>query len=153
MKHRSYSRPGTRQLTGIAVRQVANALRRRGAATLEFALCLPLLLILTFGIIETCDAIFLKQSLILAAQEGARVAVVPGANDGNVRQQVRLILQARGVQEESITITPGNFTNASFGSLITVNVVARVEQNSPSFMGLLSGQRINGSCTMMMEHN
>ncbi len=153
MKHRPYLRPGTRRLTGVAVGQLAIAARRRGVAALEFALCLPMLLLLTFGIIETCDAIFLKQSLLLAAQEGARVAVVPGANDGNVRQQVRLILQARGVQEESITITPGNFTSAPFGSLITVNVVARVEQNSISYMGLLSGRRVNGSCTMMMEHN
>jgi hypothetical protein len=153
MKHRPYLRPGTRRLTSVALGQLTGAARRRGAAALEFALCLPMLLLLTFGIIETCDAIFLKQSLLLAAQEGARVAVVPGANDGNVRQQVRLILQARGVREESITITPGNFVNAPFGSLITVNVVARVEQNSISYMGLLSGRRVNGSCTMMMEHN
>ena len=126
---------------------------RLGGATLEFALCLPMLVTITYGIIESCDVIFLKQSLVLAAQEGARVAVVPGANDGNVRQQVRLILQARGVQEDSITITPANFPSAPFGTLITVDVVARVEQNTNSLFGLFSGRRINGSCTMIMEHN
>jgi len=116
-------------------------------------LSLPLLMILTFGIIECCDAVFLKQSLTLAAQEGARVAVVPGANSENVRVQVRQILQARGVQEDSIEIRPPNFASAPFGSLITVRVDARVDQNSSSFMGILSGHRVTGSTTMMMEHN
>ncbi|MBL8853821.1 MAG: pilus assembly protein [Planctomycetaceae bacterium] len=130
-----------------------DSFRRRGAAALEFAVCLPMILLVTFGIIETCDAIFLKQSLILAAQEGARVAVVPGATTTNVRFQVELILRARGVQEESITITPANFPSAPFGSLITVNVVARIDRNSNSYLGLMTGRRVNGSCTMMMEHN
>lgn len=130
-----------------------DSLQRQGAAALEFAVCLPMLLLVTFGIIETCDAIFLKQSLVLASQEGARVAVVPGATDVNVRTQVQLILRARGVREESITITPANFTTAPFGSMITVNVVARIEQNSSSYLGLMTGRRVNGSCTMMMEHN
>ncbi|MDP1563739.1 MAG: pilus assembly protein [Pirellulaceae bacterium] len=130
-----------------------DSLRRQGSAALEFAVCLPMLLLVTFGIIETCDAIFLKQSLVLASQEGARVAVVPGATQINVRTQVEFILRARGVQEESITITPANFTTAPFGSMITVNVVARIEQNSSSYLGLMTGRRVNGSCTMMMEHN
>jgi hypothetical protein len=129
------------------------SLGRRGAAALEFAVSLPMLLFLTFGIIETCDAIFLRQSLILAAQEGARVAVVPGATATNVRFQTEIILRARGVQEESITITPANFQTAPFGSMITVSVVARVDQNTNSYLGLMTGRRINGSCTMMMEHN
>lgn len=132
---------------------LTQSLQRQGAAALEFAVCLPMLLLITFGIIETCDAIFLKQSLILAAQEGTRVAVVPGATTANVRFQTELILRARGVQEESITITPANFRNAPFGSMITVNVVARIDQNSNSYLGLMTGRRINGSCTMMMEHN
>lgn len=132
---------------------LVQSVQRQGAAALEFAVCLPMLLLITFGIIETCDAIFLKQSLILAAQEGTRVAVVPGATTTNVRFQTELILRARGVTEESITITPANFQNAPFGSMITVNVVARIDQNSSSYLGLMTGRRINGSCTMMMEHN
>lgn len=130
-----------------------DSLRRRGAAAIEFAVCLPMVLLITFGIIETCDAIFLKQSLILAAQEGARVSVVPGATMTNVRFQTELILRARGVQEESITVTPANFPTAPFGSMITVNVVARIDRNSSSFLGLMTGRTVNGSCTMMMEHN
>lgn len=139
--------------TSNGVGSFVDSLRRRGSVALEFAVCLPMLLLVTFGIIETCDAIFLKQSLVLASQEGARVSVVPGATDVNVRAQVQLILRARGVQEESITISPANFTTAPFGSMITINVVARIEQNSSSYLGLMTGRRVNGSCTMMMEHN
>jgi Flp pilus assembly protein TadG len=132
---------------------MVETLQRQGAAALEFAICLPMLMLITFGIIETCDAIFLKQSLILAAQEGARVAVVPNATATNVTTQVQNILSARGVQHESITISPNNFTTAPFGSMITVNVIARIDQNSNSYLGLMTGRRINGSCTMMMERN
>ncbi len=46
--------------------------RRFGTATLETAVSLPLLVILVFGVIEMANAVFLKQSMNLAAYEAAQ---------------------------------------------------------------------------------
>ncbi|MEI6207934.1 MAG: TadE/TadG family type IV pilus assembly protein [Desulfuromonadales bacterium] len=48
----------------------------KGQALVEFALILPLLLLLLFGIIEFGRAFFQKNMTINAAREGARFAVV-----------------------------------------------------------------------------
>jgi Flp pilus assembly protein TadG len=48
----------------------------RGAAAVEFALVLPILILLLFGIIEFARAWNVRQTLTDAAREGARVAVV-----------------------------------------------------------------------------
>jgi Flp pilus assembly protein TadG len=48
----------------------------RGAAAVEFALVLPLLVLLLFGIIEFSRVWNLKQTLTDAAREGTRIAVI-----------------------------------------------------------------------------
>ena len=53
---------------------------RRGAAVLEAALVLPLLMILIFGGIEFGYAFFVKHSLQNAARSGARAGVVADSN-------------------------------------------------------------------------
>ncbi len=49
---------------------------RRGQALVEFALTLPLLMLLLMGIVEIGRAWNMKQTLTDAAREGARLAVV-----------------------------------------------------------------------------
>lgn len=52
----------------------------RGAAAVEFALILPLLCLLVFGIINFGDMLSVRQGVSQAAAEGARAAAVnPGA--------------------------------------------------------------------------
>ena len=53
----------------------------RGAAAVEFALIVPFLMILVFGIINFGDMLSVRQSVSQAASEGARAAAVhPGSN-------------------------------------------------------------------------
>src|SRR5919202_6635011 len=47
-----------------------------GAAIVEFAIVLPLLLLLVFGIADFGRALFIKNNLTSAARSGARVAAV-----------------------------------------------------------------------------
>jgi TadE-like protein len=55
--------------------------RDRGAAAVEFALCLPILLLLVFGIIDFGRALNAQITLTQAANEGVRLAALgdPGA--------------------------------------------------------------------------
>jgi Flp pilus assembly protein TadG len=56
---------------------IARVLRdERGATMVEFAIIFPLLAILVFGAIDFGRAFFIRNSLISAAREGARVGAV-----------------------------------------------------------------------------
>jgi Flp pilus assembly protein TadG len=64
---------------------VTRTLRRwrdRGAAAVEFALCVPLLVLLIFGSIEFGLAVQARTSVGNAAREGVRMASLVGAHDG-----------------------------------------------------------------------
>jgi len=54
--------------------------RSRGQALVEFALVVPFFFLLLFGIIEAGRFIFYYESLSHATREGARYAIVNGAN-------------------------------------------------------------------------
>lgn len=71
--------------------------RRRGGAAVEMAVVTPLLLTLLFGIIEYGWAFAVKQSLVTAAREGARVASMPGSTDGEITARVADYMQPLGL--------------------------------------------------------
>jgi len=100
----------------------------RGTALMEMAFTLPLLLLISVGIIEFGRAFQTWQILTNAAREGARVAVLPGMTDAMVTARVQEYIQA-GVLDPSVTPTITIQRNASIsygsgtatGSKVTVN--------------------------------
>lgn len=69
-----------------------------GAALLEVALTLPLVLLIAIGIFEFGRAYQTWQILTNAAREGARVAVLPGSDDDTVEERVLDYLEAGLIQ-------------------------------------------------------
>jgi len=62
---------------GCSVRQCMKTMRdRKGVAAVEFALILPLLVVLLFGIIEFGLLLYNKQVITNASREGARAGIV-----------------------------------------------------------------------------
>jgi Flp pilus assembly protein TadG len=119
-----------------ALRRVRHNLIRsdRGAAAVEFALLLPVLILLVFGIVEFGRAYNLYLAVTHAAREGARIASVrngTGATDGEIKTQIA-DRSAIGVMESNIEITPGpNFKTP--GQAITVLVHYPVTLTIPLF--------------------
>jgi Flp pilus assembly protein TadG len=66
----------------------------RGAALLETAVTLPIILLISVGIFEFGRAYQTWQVLTNAAREGARVAVIAGTTDDQVRTAVRAYMIA-----------------------------------------------------------
>ena len=62
---------------------------QRGAALLETAVTLPLILFVSVGIFEFGRAYQTWQIITNAAREGARMAVLPGTTDSGVRTRVQ----------------------------------------------------------------
>ncbi len=78
----------------------------RGNAVIEFALTLPILLLVVFGITELGRMIMTTNVLNTASREGARYAAVNPASDStNVRARVQEVLTAARITASSITVT------------------------------------------------
>jgi Flp pilus assembly protein TadG len=70
----------------------------KGAALLEAAITIPILLLIAVGIFEFGRAYQTWQVLTNAAREGARVAVLPDPTAGIPEQRVRDYLEAGGLK-------------------------------------------------------
>jgi Flp pilus assembly protein TadG len=89
----------------------------RGAALVEFALALPLLLVVLAGIVDFGMTFQRYELLANAAREGARMATLPGYNDQNaVDARVRAYVAA-GLGTTTTTLgtsmPPGSVTLAN----------------------------------------
>ena len=125
---------------------------RRGAAMVEFALTLPLLLIIVLGTIESCSMLHLKQTLHIAAYEAARVALVPKTTNAQVTNAAQAILTDRRVQGSTISISPSSFSTAPISSYITVTVTAPSNSNFAVPLLFYRNKTITGTCSMMKEY-
>lgn len=104
---------------------------RRGAAAVEFAVCLPVLVLLVFGSIEASSFIFLKQSLNVAAYEGVREASLLTGDNASATAMAENILNARGVNDVAITFPTGESADIARGDEVVVEVSAPTATNSP----------------------
>jgi Flp pilus assembly protein TadG len=78
----------------------------RGTALIEFALVLPMLLVLTVAAVDFGRAFFVKNVLEQAAREGARLRVVKSSADtADVRVRVQDVANACKVTVTGITIS------------------------------------------------
>jgi uncharacterized protein (UPF0333 family) len=75
-----------------------------GQVIVEFAILLPILLLLIFGITEFGRAIMVKNILHTASREGARLAVIASADSLSVDGRVREVLNAANVVPKEIII-------------------------------------------------
>src|SRR2546423_365012 len=100
------------------------ALRRkpRGVAAAELAVCLPIVVLIVLATIESCSALFLKQSLTVAAYEGVRTAIEKGSTSGNVQTICNGILSERRIQGSQINVTPIDIKSLKPGDFINVTV-------------------------------
>ena len=130
--------------------------RSHGAAAVEAAICLPLIILLMLGTLEVCAGFYLKESLTVAAYEGARTGVKRRATESDVEDEVRAILAARDVTLDnggSITIVPSNFSSLQALDPITVRVTARTTGNSVVIFDSLVNREVSAQVVMLREFN
>jgi hypothetical protein len=80
----------------------------RGAELIEFALILPLLLLIMLGIVDFGFMFQRYEVLTNAAREGARVAVLPGYTTADVQARVCAYVETGGVPLTGACPNPGN---------------------------------------------
>ena len=124
---------------------------RRGVAAVEFAVCLPVIVLLVFGSIEASSFIFLKQSLNVAAYEGIREAVRSGSTSSDAIDRAENILSSREVNDFQVRFPSGNVANASRGSEIVIEVSAPTETNSPLAGQFITNRVLTARVVMVKE--
>ena len=121
--------------------------RARAAAVVEFAVVLPLLLTILFGIIEYGWVFMVRQSLQTAAREGCRIAVLQTATDTAINARVAQVMGPTGLTY-SVTLT-----HAGAGNPVETVEIA-VPYNDVSLMGGFFGTHdynLAGTCSMRKE--
>ena len=125
--------------------------RRRGVAAVEFAVCLPVIVLLVFGSIEASSFIFLRQSLSVAAYEGIREAVRSGSTTAEVTERAETILESRFVEDFEIAFPNGSVENAARGQEIVIEVSAPTVTNSPLAGSFVTNRTLTARVVMVKE--
>ncbi len=101
----SRARSGAGKMTEVTACRLG---QRRGAAIIEFAIILPLLLLIVIGTMEFARAINIKQVVVNSAREGARIVALPPGTQSNedlVRSRVDDYLTSNGLDLSLRTVT------------------------------------------------
>jgi Flp pilus assembly protein TadG len=104
--------------------------RDDGAALIEAAFVLPLLLFISVAIIEFGRAFQTWQIVTNAAREGARVAVLPGMSDDAIKTRVNDYLKLGIDNPASAAIAINRTTTVSLGGAATASA-SRVQVDYP----------------------
>jgi Flp pilus assembly protein TadG len=128
--------------------------REEGAAAIEFALLLPLLMLILFGIIEFGLVLYNQEVITNASREGARYGIVIGSprpTTGQIQGVVNTYLTNAGLAG-SATVSVTGAQGAS-GSDLTVGVVYPYTfLVLPNFAaGLSDNLNLNATTVMKLE--
>lgn len=125
---------------------------RRGTTVVEFAMVLPVLFLIMVGALEFGRAYFVLHVLKEGARQGARVAVVGGTKSEDVRAAAAQVLDAAGVSNYRLTITPEILDLADQWDPVTVSLTTEFRDVSwlpvPQFLG---NRQLKGSSTLPRE--
>lgn len=135
----------------LRMRRCRRGRNRKGAAVVEMAVCLPIIVLLVFASIETCNMIFLRQALNASAYEGIRVAVRPESTSQQAINRCQAILDGREIQGTTITLDPQDVSTVPRGQPIEFTVSATCDSNSVGPSWFFGGRTVEGHALFVKE--
>ena len=126
-------------------RPATRLLGERGAAAVEFALVVPLLVVLLFGIIEYSKALNTQSTLAAAAREGAR-SMALGNNVSQARTAVQSAAGDLDLTTSAISISPSTCAGVTATTTVTVTIKYR-QQFASGLLGR-AGVDLTGKAAM-----
>ncbi len=124
---------------------------RRGAAVVEFAICLPIILFIVLASIEAASLMFLRQALVQSAYEGAKVAIRNGGTNADATAAVNAVAAGRRINSLNVTFTPSDISSVTPGETIRVDITAPGDANSFIPFGPFKGKTITAQAVMVKE--
>jgi Flp pilus assembly protein TadG len=145
----------------IKMKKMIKGLRcQKGVAAIEFAIVLPLLMMIVFGIIEFGLLMYDKQVITNASREGARIGISDGVvSDAEIEAVVdnyvlnNLITFGSPTPPVTAIVPGGDRTGTSFGDDLTVTVTYSYDfLILPNFVAGLAGiQTVVAQTVMKMQ--
>jgi Flp pilus assembly protein TadG len=132
-----------------AQRLLKRCCRRRGALTVEVAICLPVLFLFLFGCYEIAHANMLMHATESAAYEAARVGIVPGAKSEKIRNAAQFVLNSVGVNDFTLTITPDPVDRSTEKVKVEIAVPFRGNSSVPRLF--VQDPTFRGECELTRE--
>jgi Flp pilus assembly protein TadG len=113
-----------RTLTGSARRRSQRSRGRRALSLVEMALILPMLVLVTFAVIEYAWMFLNQHQVTNAAREAARLASLPNSTSSQVTSELSTLMSQYnlGSSGYTATLTPTDITTATRGQLVTVQI-------------------------------
>lgn len=132
----------------MTIRSKVKNLNVRGQAFVEFAIILPILLLLVFGIAEFGRFLYLKNSATNASREGARKAAVTSpwnsSSVGNIQTYTNAL---PSMADFTVTVTPPSPSP----SAVSVRVTKKFDSIVPGIIPQLKNYSISAQTTMRYE--
>ena len=125
--------------------------KKRGAATVELAVCLPVLFLLVLGSLSATSMIFMRQAIVQSAYETVKEATRPDGDAGLAIQRGTAVLNFRNVVPGSIVFDPIDPEAAAPGTPVTVTIRAGVDPDRFYTFGPFANRTIEVSATMVKE--
>jgi len=126
-----------------------HARRRRGALTVEFALVAPLAFLVFFASFEFSRMNMVRHTIDIAAYEGARRGIVPGATAADVTDRVNQVLAQVSVADSQVTVTPGAIDNRT--RQVTVDVQTPMDSNGFVAASFFNNLTVQSQSTLARE--
>jgi Flp pilus assembly protein TadG len=120
-------------------------------AACELAVCLPVIILLTFASIEASTMIFVDQALCVAGYEGVRLAIQGDATNDDVIDRCEEFLGNRKVVGATISFEPADVSAVNSGGLISITVSAPSDDNAVGPPIFFWGTTLSATSTMVKE--
>ena len=127
-------------------------LNERGASAVEFALLLPLLMLILFGTIEFGMVMYSREVLTNASREGARAGIVqqtPKPTQGQIEAVVTNYLTNTGIDPANVDVSVTG-AQGVFPNNLTVSTSYPYQFFAPGILGL--GNSITLTTQTVMRH-
>jgi len=106
---------------------------------------------LVFGSIEICQRIFLRQSAVIVAYEGARLAARGSSTNAEVVARCQQLLLSRRVRNATIATQPSNFLASPTGTELRITITVPWADNSPTKVVVADQGSMTVSSFMLRE--
>lgn len=123
---------------------------RRGATLVEFALVVPIFIVLLFACLEFARLNMIRNLVQDAAYFACRNCFVPGATEQEAIDEANRILNAMGTAGAAVTINGGAGLSDSDND-ITVRISVPMSQNSLIISKFTDQMDMVAECTMKTE--
>jgi Flp pilus assembly protein TadG len=123
--------------------------KRQGAAAVEMALVAPIIFLLFLSAFEFARLNMIRHTAEVAAFEGCRRGIVPGATVTAVQTRVTAVLAAIGVDDATVQIEPATLTRSA--DTITVRVTIALDNHTWVPSRFVAGRSVSRSCTLGRE--